>query len=130
MNEYAAAQRAYTESAVTTASPEQLVVMLYDGAIRFLRQGAAAYQNDQLIRGHDRVRRADAILSELNRSLDMRHGELPVRLRSIYVYCKDQLNEARLHGDAAPLEIVQRLLGELRSSWHQVATAAPLAQTA
>ena len=113
-----------------TASPEQLVLMLYDGAIRFLRQGAGAYRGGEIVRGHDRVRRAEAIISELNAALDMSHGELPERLRSIYLYCKRQLNEARLHADAAPLEVVQRLLGELRDAWHQVATAAPLAQSA
>ena len=45
MSAYAPAPNAYRESAVLTATPEQLVVMLYDGAIRFLRQGAGAYRS-------------------------------------------------------------------------------------
>ena len=77
MNQYAAAQRAYTESAVTTASPEQLVVMLYDGAIRFLRQGAGAYQSSDIVQAHDRIRRAEAIINELNYSLDMKLRRAP-----------------------------------------------------
>jgi flagellar protein FliS len=123
MNPYAAAQRAYTESAVITAPPEVLVVMLYDGAIRFLRQGAGAYRSGQIEHALDRVRRAEAIINELNLALDMSYGELPERLRSIYLYSKRQLSEAILHLDPEPLEIVTRLLGELRSAWNQVATA-------
>ena len=129
MNPYAAAQHAYTESAVTTSDPRQLVVMLYDGAIRFLRQGAGAYRSGDIVRAHDRVRRADAIITELNTALDMSHGEVPQRLRSIYLYSKRQLNEARLHADPAPLEVMQGLLGDLREAWHQIAfaTVEPLA---
>jgi flagellar protein FliS len=132
MNPYSEAQRAYTESSVMTAPPERLVVMLYDGAIRFLRQGAGAYRSGQIEHGLDRVRRAEAIVNELNYALDMSHGELPARLRSIYLYCKRQFNDAMLHADPEPLEVVQRLLGELRAAWNQVATSAPpvLAPTA
>jgi flagellar protein FliS len=131
MNPYAEAQRAYTESSVMTAPPEVLVVMLYDGAIRFLRQGAGAYRSGRIEHALDRVRRAEAIVNELNLALDMSHGELPARLRSIYLYCKRQFNDAMLHADPEPLEVVQRLLGELRGAWNQVATApAALAPTA
>jgi flagellar protein FliS len=131
MNPYSEAQRAYTESSVMTAPPERLVVMLYDGAIRFLRQGAGAYSSGRIEHGLDRVRRAEAIVNELNYSLDMSYGELPARLRSIYLYCKRLCNDSMLHADPAPLEIVQRLLGELRGAWEQVASAPPaLAPTA
>jgi flagellar secretion chaperone FliS len=133
MNPYAAAKNAYTESSVITAPPEVLVVMLYDGAIRFLRQGAGAYRSGQVEHGLDRVRRAEAIINELNLALDMSYGELPQRLRSIYLYSKRQLSEAILHSDPGPLETVQRLLGELRGAWSQVSTtpaAPPVAKTA
>ena len=75
--------------------------MLYDGAIRFLRQGAGAYRSGEVEHGLDRVRRAEAIINELNLSLDMSHGELPERLRSIYLYSKRQLSEALLHRSRA-----------------------------
>ena len=54
---------------------------------------------------------------------------IPQRLRSIYLYSKRQLNEARLHADPAPLEVMQGLLGDLREAWHQIAfaTVEPLA---
>ena len=60
MNPYASPQ-AYRESSVLTASPEQLVVMLYDGAGRFLRQAEAALGKGALAHAHDRLNRAEAV---------------------------------------------------------------------
>src|SRR3954471_10462833 len=91
MNGYARVQNAYTEASVLTAPPERLVLMLYDGAIRFLRQGAAALRQGERTHARDRLRRADAILDELNITLDMKQGDISVRLRSIYLFCKKHL---------------------------------------
>jgi flagellar protein FliS len=114
---YASAQSAYTQSSVLTASPEQLVVMLYDGAIRFLGQGAAAMRDGDRERARDRLRRAEAIVDELNISLDMSYGEVPERLRSIYLFCKRQLSEATCAFDPEKVSVVQRLLVPLREAW-------------
>jgi flagellar protein FliS len=130
MNPYVNARQAYAESTVMTASPEQLVVMLYDGAIRFLRQSAEAMRAGQREQCRNRMRRAEAIIDELNGSLDMSHGELPGRLRSIYLFCKRQLIQANLTADAGPIEVVVGLLGELRDSWDQVARSTELAASA
>jgi flagellar protein FliS len=64
MNPYDA-KRAYTESSILTAPPERLVVMLYDGAIRFLGQAAVAMRADNQRVFLDRVQRAEAIIKEL-----------------------------------------------------------------
>jgi flagellar protein FliS len=130
MNPYASAQRAYTESAVMTAPPERLVVMLYDGAIRFLSQGAAALSQNDIPRARERVRRAEAIIDELNWSLDMNQGEVSERLRGIYLFCKRHLIEATLQKDPQRIETVQRLLGELRESWEQIAATTATGQAA
>ena len=111
------AHRADTEAGVLTASPEQLVLMLYDGAIRFLNQGAAALRNGQSDLGRQRVRRADAIIEELNVSLDLSQGEVAERLRSIYVFCRRQLLDANMHGSAEHVDSVVKLLSELREGW-------------
>jgi flagellar protein FliS len=123
MNPYASAQRAYTESAVLTAPPERLILMLYDGAIRFLSQGAVALRRNDIPQARERVRRAEAIIDELNWSLDMSHGEVPERLRAIYLFCKRHLIEATIQKDPDRIATVQRLLGELREAWEQIATA-------
>lgn len=117
------AHRAYTEAGVLTASPEQLVLMLYDGAIRFLNQGAAALRNGQSDLGRQRVRRADAIIEELNTSLDLSHGDVAERLNSIYVFCRRQLLDANIHGSAEHVDVVVKLLAELREGWQGALSA-------
>lgn len=120
MSVYADAQSAYTTSSILTASPERLVVMLYDSAIRFVGQAATAIESGNLRLANERVKRVDAILDELNVSLDMSHGELPERLRSIYLFCKRHLVESLLAKDPDGLRTVAGLLSELRDAWEQV----------
>ena len=120
MNPYASPQ-AYRESSVLTASPEQLVVMLYDGAGRFLRQAEAALGEGAVEHAHDRMNRGEAIVDELLATLDMDQGQIAERLQAIYVYCKRCLIEARLERDASKIRLVVRLLTELREAWAQVA---------
>jgi flagellar secretion chaperone FliS len=120
LNPYASPQ-AYRESAVLTASPEQLVVMLYDGAGRFLRQAEAALSEGAVAHSHDRLNRAEAIIDELLATLDMDQGTVAERLQAIYIYCKRCLMEGRRERDVAKVRLVARLLGELRDAWAQVA---------
>ena len=121
MNPYASAQQAYTESSVLTAPPEKLVVMLYDGAIRFLNVGAVAMRGGDFVQARERVRRAEAIIDELNYSLDMTQGEIATRLRSIYIFSKKHLLQANLQRDPEALDTVVKLLGELREAWESIA---------
>ncbi len=121
MNPYANAQQAYTESSIMTAPPERLVVMLYDGAIRFLTQGAFAIRNGNREVFANRLRRAEAIIDELNVTLDMSQGDVAQQLRSIYLFCKRHLIEARIERDAGMIDKVRELLAELREAWDQVA---------
>jgi flagellar protein FliS len=129
MNPYDA-KRAYTESSVLTAPPERLVVMLYDGAIRFLSQAAVALraQNGRVFL--DRVQRGEAIITELNLTLDMRQGEVAERLRAIYQFCNMHLATATMESDPGKVDDVIRLLGELREAWQQIAAAPPAAAAA
>lgn len=121
MNPYTSAHQAYTESSVLTAPPERLVVMLYDGAIRFLNIGAAAMRNGDQVQARDRIRRAEAIIDELNYSLDMTQGDIPQRLRSIYLFCKRHLIQASIQKDPSAIDTVIGLLGELREAWDRIA---------
>src|SRR3954471_8260562 len=79
---------AYQHSSVLTAPPAQLVVMLYDGARRFLFQASAAMREGSHHVAHQRLRRAEDILSELLSTLDHeRGGEVADNLQGIYVFC-------------------------------------------
>jgi flagellar protein FliS len=126
MNPYSPARRAYAESTIMTASQEQLVVMLYDGAIRSLRQSAEAMRSGDRERSRNRMRAGEAIIDELNGSLDMGQGQIPSRLRAIYLYCKRLLILANVETDAGAIDTVVRLLSELREAWAQILTSSEL----
>jgi flagellar protein FliS len=123
MNPYAS-PNAYRENSIMTASPEQLVVMLYDGASRFLRQAEGSMIEGSWLKASEKLSRAEAIIDELLATLDMDAGEVADRLQSIYVFCKTRLIEARIERDAARVDQVARLLSELREAWSQVRSPA------
>jgi flagellar secretion chaperone FliS len=130
VNPYSTAQQAYTESSVLTATREQLVVMLYDGASRFLNQATVAMRSGNVEVSSNRLHRAVAIIDELNVSLDMDQGEISAQLRSIYLFCKRHLVDARIERDTAKIDDVVRLLGELRQAWQTIAARAATAPEA
>ncbi len=123
MPPYASNTQGYHDSAVMTASPEQLVVMLYDGAIRFLRQSEHALGEGAYLHAHEKLGRAEAILDELIATLNMDAGEISVRLQSIYLFCKRSLIEARLQKSPAKVREVIALLDDLRDAWAALAAA-------
>jgi flagellar secretion chaperone FliS len=108
---------AYRQSAVLTASREVLVVMLYDGARRFLHQAAAAMADNKIPVAHVKLRRAEDIILYLRNTLDMEQGEIATSLERIYVFFGQHLRQARLDRDPAKIEQVSNLLGDLRGAW-------------
>jgi flagellar protein FliS len=120
MNPYASPQ-AYRDSAVLTASPEQLVVMLYDGAVRFLRQGEVAMGEGAWVHSFEKLSRAEAIIDELLATLNMEAGEISDRLQAIYIFCKKTLIEARIQRQTEKIGQVVALLSNLREAWAKLA---------
>ena len=115
---------AYKQSSILTATPGQLVVMLYDGCLRFLHQAAYAMREGKVGEADARLTRAEAIIDELLNTLDLeRGGVVASRLQGIYVFCIRHLLEARAERDPAMIDKVAELLGELRDAWAQVANA-------
>lgn len=123
-----ASPQAYRESAVMTASPMQLVVMLYDGAGRFLRQAIALQEQGKTIEAHEPIKRAEAIVEELLATIDVeRGGEIAAQLQGIYVFILGGLADQRLTPDPDGLTSSAKLLLELRESWAQIAASEPAA---
>jgi flagellar secretion chaperone FliS len=118
-----ASPAAYQQQSIMTAPPERLVVMLYDGAMRFFFQAAAALREDARTTAFERLDRGEAIVDHLLATLDMSAGEIAERLEGIYVFCKRLLLEARLEGDADKVDLVRGYLGELREAWAQISPA-------
>ncbi len=119
---YAQAGQAYTEASVMSASPVQLVVMLYDGAILFLQQSRIAFHNGDAATGRQRIFKAEAILVELGNRLDMEQGgEVTENLRNLYLFCRSQLGQAAIQGDGEATKDVIGILDDLRSAWRELA---------
>lgn len=127
MTGYAAASRAYAENSVLSAPPERLVVMLYDGAARFLAQAVEAIEGGDAAAAAEPLRRTHAILDELLGTLDFEAGEVAERLQSIYMFSKRTLVEAQLARDPKPIKRVASLLSVLRSAWAKIAAGQPAA---
>ena len=120
----AAHTAAYRQQSILTATPGQLVVMLYEGCGRFLRQSAHAMREGRADVAHAKWRRADAILGELLSTLDLEQGgEIASRLQGIYVFCQRHLLEAVRDQQPAKVDQVIELLDELREAWTQIAAA-------
>ncbi len=126
MNAYAAAAptSAYKESAVLTAPPEQLVLMLYDGINRFLFQATVAMRDGNPMLANTKLQRAEAIIDELIATLDHSAGEIADRLNAIYLYSRRSLGEARIEKSPAKIEHVQGLIRDLRDAWAQICPGA------
>ncbi|MGA9857113.1 MAG: flagellar export chaperone FliS [Solirubrobacteraceae bacterium] len=123
MSTYAAtySPNAYRASSVLTASPGQLVVMLYDGARRFLHQASVAMADGQIVLAHNKLTRAEDIIRHLRSTLDLDQGLVAERLQSIYTFSLSHLRQARLDQDPQKIEQVSEMLGRLRESWATIA---------
>ena len=114
--------QAYQVNSVQTASPEQLVVMLYDGCLRFLRRAEAAARDDRPPQVTNGISRATAIIMELNATLDMeRGGEIAKNLRSLYLFLHRHLLEASRERDPEKIAQAIRLVADLRDAFAQAA---------
>lgn len=113
----------YLETAVETASPARLIVMLYDGAIRFINEANYAMRQRDYETQNYKLQRAQKILAELISSLDFeKGGEIAENLFRLYTYMYNQLVEANIQDAPERLEHVVVLLSELREAWDTIAS--------
>ena len=120
MNPYG--RNTYQEIAIQTSSPAKLVVMLYEGAIRFLNQSIAAIQSKDLNVKRQSVDRAVAVIQHLQSTLDMSQGkEVAADLDRLYTYVISRVLDASAKLEIEPLEEAIKLLTVLLSGWEEVA---------
>jgi flagellar protein FliS len=117
---------AYRQTHVQSRSPLELIVMLYDGALRFLRETEDAIQRRDLVAKRDAMSRSLAILAELQGTLNIEQGgQTAASLDSLYDYMINRLTEANVQLKTAPVHEVITLLSGLRDAWATVAQAPP-----
>ncbi len=118
--------RTYRVNSVLTASPGQLVLMLYDGALRALRLAREGFaQSDADPRRYEGINtnllKAQAIIGELQDTLDHEAGgEFAATMHRLYDYYNRRLLEANIRKDAQPVAEVERLLREVRDAWAEM----------
>jgi len=127
MNAARAAQ-VYRQIDTESRSPLELVVMLYDGALRFLGEAAdAAARNDLRARGRA-ISRVLAIIGELQSTLDVEKGGVVAdQLDDLYTYITSRLLDVTLKQDLTAIDEARKLLSPIRDAWSQITTQVPAA---
>ena len=115
----------YRKVATQTATPGQLVLMLYDGAIKFLEKALTGFEYDDPLMFNqtinNNVLRAQAIIHEMNATLNMEAGgEVSSNFRRLYNYLYRRLTVANRTKQKAPVQEVISRVRELRDSWAEM----------
>jgi flagellar protein FliS len=108
----------YHNNQILNASPERILIMLYDGAIRFCRQALQALDSGDKLVMSEKISRTMAIICEFANSLDHEiGGEIATDLDALYAFMTRELTRANLNNERQPLETVEKLLVDLRDTW-------------
>ncbi|MCS7233738.1 MAG: flagellar export chaperone FliS [Synergistetes bacterium] len=107
----------YKQTQVQTAKPEQLLLMLYDGAINFLKKAKKAIEDKNIPEAHTFLIKTQDIIIELMVSLNMEVGEIAMNLFRLYEYMHYRLVEANVNKDVKPVDEVLKMLQDLRDAW-------------
>lgn len=111
----------YKKIDVSTASQNRLVIMLYDGAIKFLENACNAIDKKHgTEEAHNNIMKAQEIIYELLSSLNYDAKEIAERLASIYTYMNQRLTEANISKTKPPILEVIKYLQELKGAWESV----------
>ena len=115
------ALEAYQQAAVTTQSRGRLIVMLYDGAIKFLKLAIRELEAGNYAAKGQYINRAQDILNELNAVLDMEAGgEIAQNLRGLYLFMNRHLGQANARRDPRMIQEVITLIEELNQGWKTI----------
>lgn len=111
--------KTYQNSKVMTASPAELTLMLYDGAIKFANIALSAIENNDIEKAHNNIRKADAIIEELQCTLNHKY---PVAddFDKVYSYLRDRLMWANIKKDKDILNECLEHMHTMRDTWVQV----------
>ncbi|MEQ6854607.1 flagellar export chaperone FliS [Lysinibacillus capsici] len=113
------AQNAYKQNSVTTASPGELTLMLYNGCLKFLHKAKLAIQEKNIEEKNTNLQKAQSIIGELMSTLNM-DVEVSKQLLPLYEFLNRRLVEANIQNDVAIIEEVEGFVTEFRDTWKEV----------
>lgn len=119
--------QAYQQSSVQTSTPIQLVLMLYDGAIRYTRASAEAIRSKDYDKANMNLKKAQSVIHELTASLNF-DFDVSKSLASLYEYFLHNLIQANIKKEAKYADEVTEHLHDLREAWRQTAKLAAAEQ--
>ncbi len=114
-----AALNKYKQSSVTTATPEELTLMLYDGAIKFMNIAKFSIEKKDMEKAHNSLVRAQDIINELNYSLDMKY-EISAEMRNLYDFIMLKLIDGNLQKYEGSIDEALGITIDMRDTWKEV----------
>lgn len=109
----------YNTNKILTASPAELTLMLYEGAIKFCNIAIGAIEAQDVPKAHNNIRKAQHIIDYLRQTLDMKYA-VAQDFENIYSYLARRLTEANVKKDKEILEEVNTHLRSVRDTWKEV----------
>lgn len=109
----------YNNSKVLTASPAELTLMLYEGAIKFCNIAIMGIEQNDIEKAHTNIIKVEKIIDYLRKTLDMKYP-VAQEFENIYVYLNRRLLEANTKKDAEILREVKMHLDSVRDTWKEV----------
>lgn len=109
----------YQQNSVMTASPKELILLLYNGAIKFCNLALEAFEQKDIVKQHQYIVRVQDIIVELQISLDNKI-EISREINELYEYIKRLLVEANINKNASKVQEVKDLIVEFRNMWQEL----------
>jgi len=110
----------YKQTAVQSASREKILLMLYEGAIKFTKLAIKAAEEKRIAERGQNIGRAYDIIMELNNTLDHKvGGDLSSQLEQLYMFMMDQYTKANISGSPEPLKANLKIIENLYEGWVQ-----------
>lgn len=109
----------YNNNKIMTASPAELTLMLYEGAIKFCNIAIEAVKNKDIQKAHNNIIKVSNIIDYLRKTLDMKY-KVALEFEKMYVYLERRLVQANVKKDAEILEEINTHLHSIRDTWKEV----------
>lgn len=117
MNQYV---KQYQKNEVETATPEKILILLYDGAIQFLNKAKIAMEQKNIPEIHNNIIGCENIILEFINTVDVENGgDFALRIKALYEYFYNTLVQANLKKDVTKVDEILKHLIELRATWKQ-----------
>ena len=117
------AQNQYLKTQVTTVDGVKLIVLLYEGAIKFLSSAQEGIREKDVTKRHNNIYRVLDIIAELRNSLNFSQGgEVATSLDALYLFMEGHLMTANIQNDAQKIQDVVNMLSSLKEAWETIAS--------